>query len=332
MTNMLTARQRIENLLTGGKIDRPGVALWRHFPVDDQQPDHLAAAIANFQNTFQFDLIKITPASSFCLIDWGAKDIWRGNPEGTRDYEPPAIPNPETFSKLETLPPLLGNLGRHLECIRLIQKEFRKTTPVIQTIFSPLAQAKNLLGKSNLVSYLRQSPDLILQGLETIKSTTLSYLQECKNLGIDGIFYAVQHAQEEVMTGQEYLKFGKPFDMEILTEAEDLPINMLHLHGDNIMFDLVKDLPAAIVNWHDRHSSLPLSQGKKYFNKLVCGGLRQWQSLAYGDPALVAVEAQDAINQIQDGHFILGTGCVLPIIAPYGNIMAMRNAVDKAID
>jgi uroporphyrinogen decarboxylase len=328
---MLTARQRIENLLGGGKIDRPGVALWRHFPVDDQQPDQLAAAISNFQNTFQFDLIKITPASSFCLVDWGARDTWRGNPEGTRDYDLPAISDPESFSKIKTLSPLAGNLGKHLECIRLIQKEFGQTTPIIQTIFSPLAQAKNLLGKTNLVPYLRKSPDLILQGLETIKTTTLAYIHECKNNGIDGIFFAVQHAQEEVMTAQEYVKFGKPFDLEVLTEASNLPVNILHLHGDNIRFDLVKDLPASIVNWHDRHSTVNLSQGRKYFNKVVCGGLQQWQTLAYGDPESVETEAKDAIDQIKDGHFILGTGCVLPIITPFGNIMAMRKAAEGAV-
>lgn len=330
MTEKLTARQRIENLLSGNPIDRPGVALWRHFPVDDQQPDRLAAAIINFQNTYQFDLIKITPASSFCLVDWGAKDTWRGNPEGTRDYDAPAFKDAETFSRIQALSPHSGNLGNHLECIRLVQKEFGKTTPILQTIFSPLAQAKNLLGKSNLIAYLRQSPDLILQSLEMIKITTLAYIKECKKLGIDGIFYAVQHAQEAVLSDQEYLKFGKPFDMDILKEAQELPANLLHLHGDSIRFNLVKDLPAAIVNWHDRQSSLSLSQGREYFNKLLCGGLQQWQTLAYGDPDLITAEAQDAFEQIRDGHFILGTGCVMPIITPHGNIMAMRNSVNKA--
>ena len=66
--------------------DRTPIALWRHFPIDDQTPDGLAAAIIDFQRTYDFDLVKVTPASSYCLKDWGADDEWRGNTEGTREY------------------------------------------------------------------------------------------------------------------------------------------------------------------------------------------------------------------------------------------------------
>ncbi len=65
-------------------LDRPPVALWRHFPVDDQSPEGLAAAVLDFQSRYDFDLVKVTPASSFCLKDWGVDDVWEGSPEGTR--------------------------------------------------------------------------------------------------------------------------------------------------------------------------------------------------------------------------------------------------------
>ena len=56
----ITHRQRLETCLTGQKPDRTPVALWRHFPVDDQTPEGLAAATLNFQSTFDFDLVKVT--------------------------------------------------------------------------------------------------------------------------------------------------------------------------------------------------------------------------------------------------------------------------------
>ena len=68
--NPLTHRQRVKACLSGDQLDRVPVALWRHFPVDDQSPDGLAAAIFAFQNTFDFDLVKVTPSSSYCLRDW----------------------------------------------------------------------------------------------------------------------------------------------------------------------------------------------------------------------------------------------------------------------
>ena len=81
---MITHRARLEACLAGETLDRPPVALWRHFPVDDQTPQGLAASTLAFQRLFDFDLVKVTPSSSYCLQDWGSRDDWRGNPEGTR--------------------------------------------------------------------------------------------------------------------------------------------------------------------------------------------------------------------------------------------------------
>ena len=83
----LSHRDRLFTLLhEPSSIDRPPVALWRHFPVDDQSSETLASATLFFQKSYDFDFVKITPASSFCLRDWGAEDVWEGNPEGTRRF------------------------------------------------------------------------------------------------------------------------------------------------------------------------------------------------------------------------------------------------------
>ena len=83
---MPTHRERLETCLSDHILDRTPVALWRHFPVDDQTPEGLARAILAFQRTFDFDLVKVTPASSFCLKDWGSQDEWHGDTEGTCRY------------------------------------------------------------------------------------------------------------------------------------------------------------------------------------------------------------------------------------------------------
>ena len=92
--NFSNHRERMEITLSGEKPDRAPVALWRHFPVDDQSADGLAKASSIFQKQYDFDFIKITPASSFCVSDWGVQDMWNGNTEGTRDYENQIINEP----------------------------------------------------------------------------------------------------------------------------------------------------------------------------------------------------------------------------------------------
>jgi len=49
MTKAQNHRERMQACLSGSAVDRPPVALWRHFPVDDQTPQGLAAATVNFQ-------------------------------------------------------------------------------------------------------------------------------------------------------------------------------------------------------------------------------------------------------------------------------------------
>lgn len=324
----ITHRKRMEICLAGNIADRPPVALWRHFPVDDQKPETLAAAIANFQNTYDFDFIKVTPASSYCIKDWGVTDIWRGNPEGTRDYQEPVIKNFEDWEKLKVLNPRHGHLGQMLDCLKLLIKEYSQTTPIIQTIFSPLSQAKNLVGRDGLLYHLRANPEAVKKGLEIITQTTLAFMEELKKIGIDGIFYAVQHAQYNILSVAEFQTFGRNYDLQILEAVKSFWLNVGHIHGENIMFDQVKDYPVQVLNWHDRQTSPSLSEAQNQFKGIVCGGLKQWDTMVLGTPPSVLQEAKEAIDQTSGKRFILGTGCVIPVTAPHGNILAARRAVE----
>ena len=325
----MTHRARLEASLSGAVPDRPPVALWRHFPVDDQTPEGLAAATAYFQNTFDFDLIKVTPTSSFCIKDWGVEDHWAGNPEGTRDYTRRAIHHPEDWRKLPRLDPRAGHLGGQIRCLRQISDEFASRVPVIQTIFSPMSQAKNLIGPEKLLVHMRQYPDALHEGLRRITQTTLDFLQEALKTGIDGVFYAVQHGQYGLLSEGEFSSFCRDYDLQILQAARDCWLNLLHLHGDAVMFEAVQDYPTAIINWHDRETQPNLKDALKRTQGAVCGGLRQWETMVLGTPEQVRAEAEDAIQQTEGLRFILGTGCVLPTTAPYGNILAARQSVEK---
>jgi uroporphyrinogen decarboxylase len=291
------------------------VALWRHFPVDDQNPGQLAESTLAFQREYDLDLIKVTPASSFCLKDWGVQDRWTGNPEGTREYTHWVIRHPEDWEKISLLDPHAGFLGKQLDCLKTIIGEARKTTPVIQTIFNPLAQAKNLCGAHILLDHVRNHPEKIRKGLEIITQTTIRFVEACMDYGVDGIFLAVQHAASSILSRDEYQRWGFHDDLAILYAAREAWLNILHLHGKNVYFDLAKQYPAHIVNWHDRETDPNLSQGHKETGKAVCGGWRQWETMVLGDDQKVEEEAMDAVAQLQGQHLVLGTGCVTPITA-----------------
>jgi uroporphyrinogen decarboxylase len=329
----LTHRQRLQACIANDALlDRPPVALWRHFPVDDQDPETLAAATLNFQDRFDFDLVKVTPASSFCVKDWGADDVWEGHSEGTRRYTQRVIQEPRDWARLPILSPSSEHLARQLTCLRYIRSELSPQTPLLQTIFSPLAQAKNLAGGDQLLVHLRQFPEAVLKGLETIAETTRRFVEACLTVGLDGIFYAVQHAQGGLLSLDEYKMFGLPNDLACLEPAKSLWCNLLHLHGLDIHFDLATqslypDHLFQILNWHDRETAPSLADGLKSFPGVVCGGINQ-KTIVYGDRSEVQKEASVAIAQTGGHRFILGTGCVVPVIAPEGNLKASRLIVE----
>jgi uroporphyrinogen decarboxylase len=326
MTTPMTKRQRLEATFAGDPVDRPPVALWRHWPVDDQYGDHLARATLDFQRTYDFDFIKVTPNSNYCVAGYGAESYWLGNEEGTRQWGPRVIQEPEDWSKLEPLDPYADLLGEVLKANEAIGQAVGEETPFIQTIFNPLSQAKNLAG-DQLLAHLRQHPAAVKAGLAVITESTIRFVDALKSTGAAGIFLALQHATYDLLTEAEYRNFGRPFDLQILAATEGMWFNLIHLHGENVMFNLVADYPAQVINWHDVETPPSLDEALNRTKMAVCGGIRQWDTMLRGTPAEVQAEARAALAATGGQRFILGTGCVTPITAPTCNILAARQAV-----
>lgn len=328
---VLTHRQRIQACISDPtSLDRPPVALWRHFPVDDQSSKGLADSTLAFQAQFDFDLVKVTPASSFCLKDWGVEDVWEGNTEGTRRITKNVIENPRDWENLKILDPFNSvYLSEQLTCLSHIRTSINPDVPIIQTIFSPLAQAKNLVGKSNLSYHVKNYPDSFQKGLSIIAESTRRFIDAIFQIGIDGVFYAIQHAQSSELSEDDYRRFGIPNDILALETANAFWCNILHLHGKNIYFDLMKPLfhDFQVINWHDQETGPSLGEGLKIFDGVVCGGVGQ-KTVTYGNRSQIVQEVEDAFAQTFKQRLIIGTGCVLPIIAPYGNALAIRNSVE----
>jgi uroporphyrinogen decarboxylase len=324
----MNKRERLKATISGGPVDRVAVALWRHWPGDDQRPEDLAAAHVAFQKEYDWDFVKVTPASSYCLRDWGVVDEWHGSLEGTRDYVQRVVEGPEDWLSLRVLDPTQGSLGQQLRCLELLQRAFGEEVPFIQTIFNPLAQAKNLAGESKLLVHMRQNAGQIHHALQTIADTTLRFIQEAKARGIAGIFYAVQQAAYTKMSEAEYEVFGRPYDLQILGAASDLWLNVLHLHGPNTMFDILADYPVQVVNWHDRESVPGLAVGLKKIRGAASGGISR-DVLHKDDPEHALEQARDAFSQSGGRRWIMGTGCVTLTTTPVGNIRRLRALADE---
>jgi uroporphyrinogen decarboxylase len=327
MTNWIK-RKRLEATLSGAAPDRVPVALWRHWPGDDQDAPALAAAHLKWQQDYDWDVLKVGPASSYSVVDWGVKDRWVGHIEGTREYTHRPIQQAADWAKLRPLDPNHGMLATQLETLRRVKTAVGDTVPVLATIFAPLSQAKHLADNEPMITHLRHQPELFRQGQETIVESTLRFIEAAKKIGIDGIFYAIQHARYPLLSRAEYEEWGRPFDLQILNAVQDLWLNMVHLHSTDVMFDLVAAYPVQLLNWHDRETGITLRDGLQQFSGAASGGIDHW-TLHQEAPENMLAEAKDAIEQVNGRRLLLGTGCVAMTTTPLRNIRALRESVGR---
>lgn len=323
----MNKRERLETAIGGGRVDRVPVALWRHWPGDDQRADDLAAAHIAFQAAYDWDFVKVSPSSSFCIEQWGVEDRWEGDSEGTRRYVTWPVTSPDGWQHIQKLDVSQGGLGRQLKCLDLLRDAFKGDVPYIQTVFSPLAQAKHLAASGALERHIRQKPDTVHAALRAITDTTIEFVREAASRGISGIYYAVQYANYQSLSEAEFTAFGRPYDLEILAAVKDLWLNVLHIHGTDVMFEQVADYPAAVVNWHDRETQPNLAGGLLKIAGAASGGVGR-DELHMDTPEPSLDQARDALLQTSGRRWILGTGCVSLVTTPVGNIRRLRELAE----
>ncbi len=323
----MTPWERIEAAVRGERPDRVPIALWRHFPREDQTAEGLARATVAFQREFRWDLVKVTPASGYPAEAWGAKLRPADNVEGTREYLSRPVRRSEDWHALEELDVTEGVYGRELRALRLVREGVGPDVPVLQTVFSPLTIAKQLAGDA-LFTHLREHPRDLKAGLRVVARTTARFAQECLRHGADGIFFATQLASYEVLSPEEYEAFGVPFDREVLEAVRGRArLVVLHLHGPRPRFELAARYPVQVVNWHDRETSPSLAEGQRLFSGAVLGGLNRSTTMPRGSPEDVRREVLEALEQTGGLRLIVGAGCVVPVTTPGENLQAAREAV-----
>lgn len=328
----MNKRERLEKTIAGEQTDRVPAALWRHWPGDDQRAADLAYATLNFQKTYDWDFVTVMPANSFSIIDYGLQDHWEGSAEGTRKSAKYLINRSLDWTELRALDPHRGTLGRHMECLRLIETGLADSeTPFIQTIYNPLTQARLIAGDDLVIRHMRTHPDRLQTGLNTITETTLRLIESLKQTAIAGIHYVIHHADYDLLSANEYQAFSLAYDRKIL---EALPskwwLNIIRLGEKTPMFKFVDHYPVQAVNWQDQEAAPDLTLGKSQVRGAVCGGLSALTHLQYGTPTSIRDAVRNAIIQVNSRRIILTTGSPLLITSPLSNIRAVREAVNQA--
>jgi uroporphyrinogen decarboxylase len=329
MKDGMTKWERIRAAIKGQETDRVCVALWRHFPVVDMTAEGLANEALNFQNKYDWDLIKFTPTGTYSIMDWGAETTWQPNNMGVRTVVKFGVNSAEEWHTLPKLDATKGFYGQQNVALSLLAKQIKGNTPILQTIFSPLTTARKLAG-DRIFTDLRTNPQLFKEGMETITEVTIQFTLEAIKAGATGIFFATQCGSYRLLNEAEYREFGDTYDRRVLDAVKGkAEILLIHIHGEDTMYDMLTKYPVNAVNWHDRITAPSLKVGRSQFSGLLAGGINEWNTLVTGSSSAIEAEVQDAIRQVNGRGLLIAPGCVVPRHAPEENLMVVRKAVEN---
>ncbi|MGQ0571242.1 MAG: uroporphyrinogen decarboxylase family protein [Armatimonadota bacterium] len=328
----MTKRERVLAALGGEPVDRLPVSAWWHNYRKEWTVEGLAAAMLEIHHGYDWDYLKVYPRHSYCVEDWGV--VFRPSGEDAPgvcvDY---AVHTPRDWAKLKVLDPEAGVLGDHLRGLRLIRQGLRDGAPMLQTISSPLTVATLLVGNDaeRLVQHIRRDPALVHVGLRTIAETVRCYSRACLQHGADGIVFATTDwATQQYLNAHEYTEFGTPYDLHVLDGVQQgATFNLVHICGDNILFDMLSQYPVHALHWGPTLPHNPtLAQARTRTTKALMGGVNERTTLRVGMPADVEAEVREAVRQTRGRHFLLAPGCTIFPGARDENIRALRRAVD----
>jgi uroporphyrinogen decarboxylase len=316
---------RLQSAIRAQATDCPPISLWRHWPELDQDPRALAKATVAWQRRFDFDLVRFMPANTCGIEQWGARSSYQPNPFGMRTVTRRGVVGADAWERLSRLDAQAGDMANQNTSLGMVVQALGGTVPVLQTVSSPLSTARELAGDA-VFEHMRAQPESLEVGLEILARVACDFARSALRAGASGIALVTHCASADLMTGSEYLRFGRAFDLRVLESVQDLAqFNLLHACGRSPMVDLVASYPVQIIVCEDRRVSAELA-AQHGFGGLVSGGIDERGSLVRGPESQIAAEIAAAIGPGAGARVMIAPGYALPLDAPEAHIEAAVRA------
>ncbi len=303
----MTPADLVRATLAGQPTPRPPYGFWTHFPGTDLDPEAIARETIGFRHATRTDFVKSMPNGLYCVEDWGVRADYSEIAGGgaAKVVETP-IRAPEDWSRIRRLDPTAGALGRELRHLQLLVEALGPEVPVLATVFSAVTIAKKVSGGA-FAAHAESHPALLRAALDEIAATTAEFSRAAIALGCAGVFFAVQDATA-TLGEAAWRALGLAHDIASLEGARAGWFNAIHMHGDDIAFEVLATYPVQVLNWHIGETAPSIADYHAAGGrKPVLGGLRR-TPITRGDMA--AIEA-DIAAAIAAPGVLVSPGCVI---------------------
>ena len=286
--------ERIDAVLAGQVPDRPPVSLWYHFGLQHAGGNGFARASLDFFEHYDFDFLKVM------------NDYFYPAPEGVD-----TVRGPEELRRFRPFDPSNTAWREQLRALEIIQTALDTRAFFVDTVFDPWQSLRRGLAGEQMEKLMRRHPEALTRALEVVTANLVTYCRESYKRGAAGIFLSIA-AGAEILTREDFLAFVKPHAARLLQAiAGEGVLNIAHIHGDDLFFDDVLDLPVPVFNWWDRGPQGPdLSSVRARTDACLMGGI---------DQTLVARRSRDFLRKhVEEGlaaggdrRFFLANGCTI---------------------
>lgn len=276
----LGRKERIDRAMQGAGVDRPPFSFWQHFRLATAEAH--AEATLDFHRRYRTDLVKVM------------SDFRYPKPAGKwYELKPEANPFPQQIRALE-----------------LIRDGLQGAAYFIETVFNPWRVAQKLSSSEEVRRLKEEMPQALLDALDAITQSEINHARLALAAGAEGVFLSVDGAVAAELSPEDYAKFSAPFDKRILEAVSGARLNVLHIHVEPEYLGLFHGFPAAILNYSQRVSGIPMAEVRRQFGAVLAGGIDEVDYRALG---LDELRGQwEAASKVAGPKFILTPGCSVP--------------------
>lgn len=332
-------QERFRALLSGEMADRPAISGWRHFIDKEQTAEALAEVTVQFARDYDWDWIKINPRATYYAETWGTQFDF----SDYHDVFPLMTDHPvkkgQDLWKIETKKTAeCKPLVEQLDAVHRI-REGLPSTPLLQTMFSPLTVLLFLAGRSSYVNgtcygstqkisfdaLFSENRAAVHHALHAIAETLADYTMELEKSGADGLFYAVTGTAHEALFDEAaFNEFSRPYDLMVLDALSDNSRTILHTCGPYANPERFNDYPVDGLNWDTYEEGNALLDTS--LRHTAVGGVDH-RLFAVNDQSRIVSEARHAVEQMKDKPFLLAPSCSIPITVEDSTMSAFRNTI-----
>lgn len=299
---------KIKKTIAGDTVSEVPLSFWTHLPEYDRQPEALARETYAIYKKYDLDFIKTMNSGMYPVEDYETEiDYSKIEKGGVAELVASPIKENGDWEKLPALSIDKGVFERELSSLKNLVELVDGEAPIIFTVFSPLTIADKL-AQGDLSPYISAGNDSLHQALATIAETNAQLAAKAVELGAAGVYFASQQSSANKVSSATYEEYGVPYDRQVLAGAKEGWFNALHIHGTDIYFDLLKDYPVDVINWHIWETLPEIKEGQDFSGKTIMGGIARGD-VTNNNRDKIRNQIYRSIKETQGKKLILTPGC-----------------------